>query len=362
MWWPKGTSLAPSHAKGSVRCSSAPHLTRASLRDTSSSDAHNTNFGSKTWPGFGIKSPALPTAFPSPSNSPNHLEKAWLSKTLGGIESRPKRLKALRQRSCKNSANQACAKRPSTSPRPRPRRTNSLPKLDVSPKAPEINLHAEAEQVYVLRLRRELNIPMEAMRQARDLFRKHADMPTDEVRDGILRKPGFAKLWLEMTHRESDDGSHVPSEIWQEALRHAGQWAARGLDFGQFATWFSSRYFCEDVSLDRPKRRLRSVARQHSMHHNDVERYKQMFNKFDADGNGTIDREEFEKLLYQCTKMPHDIELPAARIENLWNFADDDGNQEIKFDEFLSFYKTYLGKSSTGFEDFYSPKRHSVVA
>jgi hypothetical protein len=237
-----------------------------------------------------------------------------------------------------------------------------LPALDVCRKVREGNLRAEAEEVLVLRLRRELNIPMEAMLQACNLFRKHADMLTDELREGILRKPGFVKLWSDMTHRDSEDGSHVPGEIWQEALRHAGQWGARGLNFEQFATWFSSRYFCEDVSLDRPRRRLRSVARQHSMHHNDVERFKHMFNKFDTDGNGTIDREEFETLLYQSTKMPNDIELPAARIETLWNYADNDGNQEIEFDEFLAFYKTYLGKSSTGFEDFYRPKgRHSVA-
>jgi hypothetical protein len=202
---------------------------------------------------------------------------------------------------------------------------------------------------------------VEAMLQARDLFRKHADNPTESLRDGILRKPGFSKLWLEMTHRVSDAGAKVPFELWEEALRHAGQSTIRGLDFGQFATWFSSRYFCEDVSLDRPRRKLRSIARQYSMNHGDVEKYKQMFNSFDTDGNGTIDREEFEKLLHQCTRIPDDMKLPAARLKHFWNVADDDGDGDVQFDEFLTFYTTYLGTCSTGFEDFYRPKGRPSV-
>jgi hypothetical protein len=203
---------------------------------------------------------------------------------------------------------------------------------------------------------------MEAMLQACDLFRRHADNPTGSLQDGILRRPGFTKVWFEMTHRDSSDGAVLPTEIWKEALRHAGQ-GIGGLDFGRFATWFSSRYFCEDVSLDRPKRRLRSVARQYSMHHDDVETYKRLFSKFDTDGNGTIDRQEFEKLLYQCTKIPEEFGLPADRIKHFWQVADDDGSQEIEFEEFLTFYTTYLGTDSTGFKDFYRPRgRPSVSA
>lgn len=98
------------------------------------------------------------------------------------------------------------------------------------------------------------------------------------------------------------------------------------------------------------------------MHHGDVEKYKQIFASFDKDGSGTIDPAEFEELLYQCTKVPSDIGLPAARMKNLWRDADEDGNQEINFEEFLTFYSKYLGTDSTGFEDFYRFGNRPVVS
>jgi hypothetical protein len=254
----------------------------------------------------------------------------------------------------------------SSTPAPQRPNTPTLPLLGGC-RQPGAADGIECEAAFTLRLRKELNMPMEAMLQARDLFRRHADNAIESNRclqEGILRKPGFVKVWSEMTHHVAGDEVAAPLEIWKEALRHAGQGTIKsGLDFGQFATWFSSRYFCEDVSLDEPRRRLRSVARQFSMHPDDVDTYNQKFTRFDTDGNGTIDRQEFEKLLYQCTKVPEEFGLPAARIEHFWQCADEDGSQQIEFDEFLKFYTTYLGTDSTGFEDFYRPKgRHSVPA
>lgn len=204
---------------------------------------------------------------------------------------------------------------------------------------------------------------MEAMLQARDLFRRHAEYPNMDrglLQHRRLTENGFLKVWCEMTHKDEGSAHDVPPQILSEAFRHAR--VGQGLDFSQFATWFSSRYFSEDVSLDRGRRRLRSIARKYAMHHGDVETYKQIFARFDRDGNGTIDPNEFEELLYQCTKVPTNIGLPAARVKNLWQKADEDGNQEIDFDEFLIFYTKYLGTESTGFEDFYRFGGRPVVA
>lgn len=210
-------------------------------------------------------------------------------------------------------------------------------------------------------------MPREAMSQARDLFLKHANqlsLGSCLLKDRRLTKTGFVKIWFEMTHQDEGTEADVPPQIFLEAFRHASKGQNQGLqlDFSQFATWFSSRYFSEDVSLDRPRRKLRSIARKHSIHHCDVETYNQIFASFDKDGSATIDRAEFEKLLYQCTKVPSDIGLPAARMENLWRVADEDGDQEINFEEFLTFYNKYLGTDSTGFEDFYRFGSRPVVA
>jgi hypothetical protein len=211
-----------------------------------------------------------------------------------------------------------------------------------------------ADEAEMLELRHALNLPEDIMSQARDFFQRHANPAAEgggSLKDLRLTELGFAKVWFEMTGQEDDAEGRVPPKILSEAFRHA---AVLGeLEFGQFAAWFSSRCFCEDVSLDKESKQLRRIARKHSIHHAEVESYKQIFNRFDKDGSGTIDCNEFEELLCTCIKAPVSIGLPAARVKNLWQIADEDGDAEINFEEFLAFYTKYLRTDSTGFEDFY---------
>jgi Ca2+-binding EF-hand superfamily protein len=203
-------------------------------------------------------------------------------------------------------------------------------------------------------LRLSLNLPEDIMSQARSLFERHAETKPGSngfLADRRLTEAGFAKAWSEMTGQDDEEDARVPLQIVTEAFRHAG--ASQELEFAQFATWFSSRCFSEDVSLDKESKDLRRIARKHAIHHSEVESYKRMFNKFDKDGSGTIDSREFAELLCTCIKAPASIGLPANRVQNLWQIADQDGDHEISFEEFLDFYTKYLRTESTAFEDFY---------
>lgn len=209
------------------------------------------------------------------------------------------------------------------------------------------------EETEILELSHALNLPKDIMSQARDLFQRHANLAFNGsclLKDRRLTEVGFAKIWFEMIGQEDEAEDSAPLEILAEAFRHAGK--TRELEFSQFAIWFSSRSFCEDV-LDKESKWLRRIARKHSVHHAEVENYNNMFNRFDKDGNGTIDSTEFQELLCACIKAPASVGLPAARVKNLWKIADEDGDHEINFEEFLRFYTKYLGTDSTGFEDFY---------
>jgi len=193
------------------------------------------------------------------------------------------------------------------------------------------------------------------MSQALDLFRRYAEgspKTAGALQDMWLRKSGFVKLWCEMTQQQLTSDSELPPHILS-AFRHSRKDEAWALDFNEFAIWYSGNSFSEEVSLDGEGKKLRTIARKLSMHHADVERYQQIFNTFDKDGSGFIDANEFEKLLCKCTKVPESIGLPAARVKHLWQIADEDGDHEIDFEEFLSFYKRYLCTDSTGFEEFY---------
>lgn len=224
----------------------------------------------------------------------------------------------------------------------------------------------------LLQLQRSLNLPPDVMAQAVELFQRHAKVPQGrkEARRSAMAEPfqaspkerlastkphlteeAFRKLWAEMSNQVDREDDTVVEEVLKEAFRHAGP--TRELSFNQFAVWFSSRSFSEEVSLDKEGKELRDMARKHAVHHMLVEKYSQIFNRFDTDGNGTIDVHEFEELLCQCVGAPSSIGLPQARVQHLFHLADKDGDKEIQFEEFLSFYKKYLGSGSTGFEDFY---------
>lgn len=204
------------------------------------------------------------------------------------------------------------------------------------------------------------------MSQAYSLFSKHAENTTTGLlKDRQLTMAGFKRLWLELVHPDLEDCCDVPREVLKEAFRHAKAKEPerhKRLDFNQFCIWFSSCYFLEDVALDTESRTVRRLARKHAIHHAEVERYKDMFHKFDEDNSGTIDRDEFEKLLCKCTKVPDSIGLPTTRVKNLWRTADVDGDHSVTFEEFLTFHNRYLASGSTGFEDFYRFGGSTAVA
>ena len=53
-----------------------------------------------------------------------------------------------------------------------------------------------------------------------------------------------------------------------------------------------------------------------------------MFKKFDADGNGTIEKDEFTKLMIE-------VKCPSDKIQEALKSLDKDGNGKISFPEFL---------------------------
>lgn len=257
------------------------------------------------------------------------------------------------------TADKASLQRPQSSPALLPKQVERLPAV-------------QTDATDLLQLRRSLNLPADVMAQAVELFQRHAKPPRAqrEARRLAMAHPfqtspkeklastkprlteeTFKKLWAEMSNQVDGEDDAVAAEILKEAFRHAGP--SRELSFNQFAVWFSSRSFSEEVSLDKEGKELRDMARKHAVHHMLVEKYNQIFNRFDTDGNGTIDVHEFEELLCQCVGAPSSIGLPQARVQHLFHLADKDGDKEIQFEEFLSFYKKYLGSGSTGFEDFY---------
>jgi hypothetical protein len=197
----------------------------------------------------------------------------------------------------------------------------------------------------ICRLRRETMIPLEGMETAMKLFREHATVPADGVlfTDGFLTKANLAGIMKQLAGSEKAFSSLAGNDI-------------DGFNsFREFVIWFSCHSFDEPVILDASELEVRKLSRELNMPASEIETFKRHFDSFDADGSGTIDRQEFYEMMLKCLKVPRHIGLPAGRLHQLWVAADTDGSGLINFAEFAVFFSKYFPEGgSCGMSQHYS--------
>jgi Ca2+-binding EF-hand superfamily protein len=253
-------------------------------------------------------------------------------------------------------------------------RSNSMPVMHNLTTAGQLSALASRkgqsnEQLQVLSLANALNLPKDSMTTAYELFKRHADLSPGKslAKNGRLTRERFAGLLSEMTGRQSEqEQEELPPELVNVNFQRADADNGGELDFSEFASWFSSRSFLEDVNLNDEQRWLRSLARRYGMPFTEVERYKRSFDRFDADRSGAIEWDEFECLLRTLSKVPEHLSIPHTRVQHLWSDADADDSGDVDFEEFVVFYGKYFdtqGGEGKGFEDYYrAVRRHNAFS
>merc|ERR1719379_2467509 len=136
------------------------------------------------------------------------------------------------------------------------------------------------------------------------------------------------------------------------------------VDFDEFAIWYSSWGFQQELLLSPTQIRTRDFARKYDLSIAEVDSVHSMFRVFDEDGSGEIEFKEFEKLLYKLMKVPKDVELPATRLQHFWREIDADGSGSVCFAEFLQWYIKYFDMTGLSkispMEQFYQSVRPNV--
>jgi hypothetical protein len=195
---------------------------------------------------------------------------------------------------------------------------------------------------------REMAIPMDSMRIAGSLFKEHAMAPRDAnvFTDGYLAKSSFRSLVKQMLgetgvkHNPADEATIIDRVIGS-FISAEKDYKEGVTSFRDFAIWYSSHCF-DEVFMDAKEQTLRKLARKLDVSTSEIDVYKRHFDHVDADSSGSIDADEFLEMLYEFTKVPKHIGLPHGYISQLWRAADADGDGSIDFEDFVVFSKKYL--------------------
>jgi len=200
-----------------------------------------------------------------------------------------------------------------------------------------------------------LNCPPDTTKDAQGLFDWYA-------KHGTLDYKSFGEIveHIMKSNEQKLSGEAMAKKIevsWREVDRnYSGK-----IDFEEFAIWYSSVGFQQELLLSPGKIRIRDFARKYKLSIAEVDAVHCKFLCFDEDESGEIEFHEFEKLLYKLMKIPQGAELPAKRVQHFWKEIDLDGSGSVSFDEFLQWYIKYFDMKGTSnlspIEQFYQSVR-----
>merc|ERR1719272_1817125 len=87
-------------------------------------------------------------------------------------------------------------------------------------------------------------------------------------------------------------------------------------DFAEFSGWYRARAFLDCFNLSKEEMEIRDIGHRCGLTPIEMDHYKVMYEKFDTDGSGDIDFEEFGDLIHILMKIDGEERLPHSRILN----------------------------------------------
>jgi len=214
-------------------------------------------------------------------------------------------------------------------------------------------------------LARQWSVPLETMKDSAEIFKQYAKLERhaqdDEMlRSGVLNNDAMMKVVCKLTDvsRVEDLSMDVRRVMAVADTNSDGQ-----VDFHEFVVWYQNRAFLECMNLTKGDIENRAVAQRVGCDAEQIDRFRTMFDKFDIDGSGDIDMDEFRELLRILMKTPKHVEIPENRVENLYRECDADGSGEVDFEEFVTFYLRHFDADSEDpLTDYYKGLRRVSIS
>jgi len=172
---------------------------------------------------------------------------------------------------------------------------------------------------------------MVPMPEAKKIYNDFQHLDTDS--SGTLSMEEFEEMLRERCGLDSDQPipKHIQN-IWKDVdADQSGE-----LTFEEYFCWAARNKWSEELLVDNElDRENRSLAREYDLPILDVERYRKDFNKFDNDGSGLIDQEEFTQMVMLIMKVQDPSDVPKQRLARYWTEIDADHSGEVTFSEFV---------------------------
>lgn len=176
---------------------------------------------------------------------------------------------------------------------------------------------------------RKHKLPLEEVRMRRNEFQSYSlnedgQIPRLEFRDVVRRYCGI------------EPGGDIPAHLMRQTHAESSE---AGVSFEEFLLWtVVTAWLPERLVSDPEERRLRQIARDNGMCITDVERIKDIFDKFDINHSGIIEEREFRNLVLTLMNVKNPSDVSAKRLHRYWCEVDGDHNGTIGFEEFLQWY------------------------
>lgn len=77
-----------------------------------------------------------------------------------------------------------------------------------------------------------------------------------------------------------------------------------------------------------------------------IDKIKKDFDRFDTDGSGTLEEEEFKRVLY-CVFQAKEGDLSDNRLRHFWMEIDSDKDGQIEFAEYVKWYLKYFNPATS---------------
>lgn len=176
------------------------------------------------------------------------------------------------------------------------------------------------------------HVDISYVRECLQDFRK-----VDKDRNGVITFEEFKDVLANRCNLAP--GQDVPKHLLWKQWQKIDADCSSTIDFEEYLVWCMSSIFSEDLMVPQTEaRRIRQLARELDVSLLQVERVKKVFDKFDADNSGEIDKDEFIQVLCHMMSVKDPSDVSQSMLMRYWREVDCDNSGSVDFEEFLVWY------------------------